>query len=79
MKLKIVCWLLFVVGGFVLAQSKEQKLQQLKNREDIKVIEVEPNLLKLEYPNGKVLFKNIADYQQPTTNNLLTLQHTTAL
>jgi hypothetical protein len=80
MKLKIVCCLLLVVGGFVLAQSasggKEQKIQQLKSREDIKVTEVEPNLLKLEYPNGKVMYKNISDYQQPTTNNQLSYSPT---
>jgi hypothetical protein len=68
----IVCCLVFVVSGFVLAQSatdgKEQKLQQLKNRDNIKVTEVEPDLLKLEHLNGKVMYKNISDYQQPTTN-----------
>lgn len=59
-----------VVGSFSLAQnSREEKLLQLKDRGDIKVTEVESNLLKLEYPNGKVLYKNISDYQQPTTNN----------
>lgn len=69
MKKEIVCCLLFVISGFVLAQSttggKAEKLQQLKSRSDIKVTEVEPNILKLEYPNGKVMYKNIADYQQP--------------
>jgi len=63
MKKVIVYCLLFVLGGFVLAQSKVEKLQQLKNREDIKVTEVEKDLLKLEYLNGKVIYKNIADYQ----------------
>jgi hypothetical protein len=63
MKIVIVCCLLFVVSGTVLAQSSiEEKLQQLKSREDIKVTEVEKDLLKLEYPNGKVLYKNIGDY-----------------
>jgi len=73
MKKVIVCCLLFVVSNFILAQSatggREEKLQQLKNREDIKVTEVEPNLLKLAYPNGKVLYKNIADYQYPESGN----------
>jgi hypothetical protein len=72
MKKVIVCCLLFVVSSSLLAQlNKEEKLQQLKTREDIKVTEVEPNLLKLEYPNGKVLYKNIADYKPPTTNNII--------
>lgn len=50
-----------------LSQAREEKLWQLKTREDIKVTEVEPNLLKLEYLNGKVLYKNIADYQYPAS------------
>lgn len=63
--------LLFVVSSFTLAQqTREEKLQQLKNREDIKVTEVEPNIFKLEYPNGKVLYKNIGDYKPTTTNNI---------
>jgi hypothetical protein len=66
MKKIFICCLLFVVSSLVIAQnSKEEKLQQLKSRTDIKVTEVEPNLLKLEYPNGKVLYKNIGDYQYP--------------
>ncbi len=65
MKKVIVCCLLFVLSSFVLAQSKEERIQQLINRKDIKVTEVEKDLLKLEYPNGKVLYKNIADYKYP--------------
>ncbi len=61
MKIFFVCCLLFVVSSFVLAQSKEEKLQQLKTRSDIKVTEIEPNILKLEYPGGKVRYKNITD------------------
>lgn len=60
--------LLFVVSSFTLAQqTREEKIQQLKNREDIKVTEVEPNLLKLEYPNGKVRYKNIGNYEPVIT------------
>jgi hypothetical protein len=69
MKLKLVCCLLFIVSSLSLAQlSREEKLEQLKSRSDIKVTEVEPNLLKLEYPNGKMIIKNIGDYK-PETNN----------
>ncbi|MBK7379159.1 MAG: VCBS repeat-containing protein [Ignavibacteriales bacterium] len=74
MKKILVCCLLFLVGSFSFAQSKyqtkEEKLQQLKTREDIKVTEVEKDLLKLEYPSGKILYKNISDYQSPITDNL---------
>jgi hypothetical protein len=72
MKKILVCCLLFVASSFVLAQSatggKEEKLQQLKNRDDIKATEVRKDLLKLEYPNGKVLYKNIGDYQHPESS-----------
>lgn len=67
MKIYFVCCLLFVVSSFSFAQSKyqnkEAKLQQLKTREDIKVTEIEKDLVKLEYTNGKVLYKNIGDYK----------------
>lgn len=51
-------------------QTKEEKLLHLKTREDIKVTEVEKDILKLEYPNGKVLYKNIDDYKPPTIHDL---------
>ncbi|NWG28355.1 MAG: T9SS type A sorting domain-containing protein [Ignavibacteriaceae bacterium] len=60
--------MLLIVGSFSFEQqSKEEKLQQLKSREDVKVTELEKDLLKIEYPNGKVLLKNIADYQYPAS------------
>lgn len=46
--------------------TREEKLQQLKTHKDITITEVEKDILKLEYPSGKVLYKNIADYQYPT-------------
>lgn len=76
----LFCCLLSVFNCFSFAQSqflnKEEKLQQLKSRNDIKVTEIEKDILRLEYPNGKVLYKNIADYQPPTTNNQLTYSPT---
>ncbi len=69
MKKIFICWLLFVLSNTSFAQqSKEEKLQQLKSRSDIKVTDVEKDIFKLEYPNGKVLYKNIADYQYPETD-----------
>lgn len=71
-KIFVCCFLLFVLN-YSTAQAqhemREMKLKQLKTCEDIKVTEVEPNLLKFEYPNGKVLYKNIGDYQQPESGN----------
>jgi len=67
----LVCCLLVVVSCSLFAQqSKQEKLQQLKTREDVKVTEVEPNILKLKYRNGKTLYINIGEYQPPTNNSL---------
>lgn len=72
MKSIIVCCLLFVVSSTVLAQSsREEKLEQLKNRPDIKVTEVGKDILKIEYPNAKVLYKNIGDYIPDTENRII--------
>jgi len=68
MKKLFVCCFLFVLGSFVLAQSKEEKLQQLNNREDVKVTEVKKDILKLEYPGGKVRYKNIGDFKYPESS-----------
>ncbi len=66
-----IFFFLIAANSIAVAQiSKDEKLKQLKNRTDIKVNEVEKDILKLEYPNGKVLYKNISDYRPPTTNNL---------
>lgn len=63
--------MLVVVSCSLFAQqSRQEKLQQLKNRKDIKVSEVEPNILKLEYPNGRIRYKNIGDYKPSITNTL---------
>ena len=68
-RLLVVSLLVIATVGLTFSQTKyksrEEKLLQIKTRENIKVKEVEKDLLKLEYPNGKVLYKNIADYQLP--------------
>ena len=70
MKVKIICCLLFVLSNtFFAQQSKEEKLKQLKSRSDIKVTEVEKDILKLECPNGKVTYENIGDYMYPESKN----------
>src|SRR5690554_926118 len=72
MKLIFFCCLLFVVSGFLFGQqSREEKLLQLKNRTDIKVTEVEKDILKLKYPNSKVLYKNIGDYFPNVENRII--------
>ena len=74
MKLILVCCLLLVVCRISIAQNRyetrDEKLEQLTKRTDIKVTETQKDILKLEYPNGKVLYKNISDYQPPATNHL---------
>ena len=71
MKSIIVCCLLFAVSSTAFAQySREEKLEHLKSRTDIKVTEIEKDILRIEYPQGKVIYKNISDYRSPITDNL---------
>lgn len=74
MMIKIVCCLLFTVSISFAQYSREEKLQQLKTRTNIKVTESaaggEKDILKIEYPHGKVMYKNIADHRLPLTDNL---------
>src|SRR5690606_2746755 len=71
MRLIFVCCLLLVVCCTAFAQqSREEKLKQLSKRTDIKVTEVEKDILRLEYPSGKVLYKNIGDYVPNNERNL---------
>ena len=69
MKNLLIFSLLFSLSNLSYSQlSREEKLRQLESRNDIKVTEVEPNLLKLDYTNGKSIVKNVGDYK-PQTNN----------
>ena len=69
MKSIIVCCLLFAVSSTVFAQySREEKLEHLKSRTDIKVTEIEKDILRIEYPQGKVIYKNIGDYKYPASS-----------
>jgi len=73
MNKKIFIVLLILQSGLLNAQqTREEKLQQLKHRDGVKVTEVEKDIIKVEYPNGKTILKNIADYQPPTTHNQIT-------
>lgn len=71
-KIFICLWFAFNFFSFAQSQSLsiEEKLHQLKSREDIKVTELEKDPLKIEYPNDKVMYKNISDYRSPITDNL---------
>ena len=74
----LVVWFLLIVNSISFSQvkleSREEKLQQLKSRDDIKVTEIQKDILKLKYPNGKVLYKNIADYKGQTSPPSLKLR-----
>src|SRR5690554_6174827 len=71
MRLIFVCCLLLVVCCTAFAQqSREEILKQLSKRTDIKVTEVEKDILRLEDPSGKVVYKNIGDYVPNNERNL---------
>ncbi len=71
-RILVISLLIIAASGLAYSQSnyktKAEKLQQLKSREDIKVTEEQKDILKLEYPNGKVLYKNISDYKAESSN-----------
>ncbi|HSW53899.1 MAG TPA: hypothetical protein VLH59_02310, partial [Ignavibacteriaceae bacterium] len=68
-KLLVFCLTLVIISITNAQISKEEKVEQLKSRSDIKVTEIEKDILKIEYPHGKVMYKNIGNYQPPTTNS----------
>jgi len=72
-KNKIIVVLLIFISGLLVAQSaeggREERLQHLNSRDDVKVTEVIPDLFRIEYPGGKVRYKNIADYRPQTTDH----------
>lgn len=69
MNKKILFVLLILFNSLLIAQqSREEKLQQLKQREGVKVTEVEKNIIQVEYPNGKTMHKNISDYKYPVSS-----------
>ena len=64
---------MLLAGSLIFAQfnslTREEKLQQLKSKSNIKVTEIEKDILKIEYPHDQVMYKNIGNYQPPTANN----------
>lgn len=73
-KLLVFCLTLVNISITNAQISKEEKVEQLKSRSNIKVTEIEMDILRLEYPDGKVLIKNIADYQPQVSS----IQHPVA-
>lgn len=73
MKIKILAFLTMIVliSTSLAQQSREEKLEQLKSRNDIKITEIENDIIKIEFPNGKVIYKNVSDYRSPVTDNLI--------
>lgn len=70
-RILVLSLLVAATVGLTYSQTKyntrEEKLQRLKQREGVKVTEVENDIIKIEFPEGKTILKNIADYLPPTT------------
>ena len=69
MKKIILISLSILLSSSLVAQSKEEKLEQLNRREDMKVTEIEKDILKIEYPNRGLRIKNISDYNLSAIDN----------
>jgi len=69
MKNRFVVIIIFLMSVTFYAQenSIERKLESLRNSKDVKVTEVEKDIIKIEYPNGKTKIKNVGEYLQTET------------
>ena len=67
------------VTHFAQESKVEEKLERLRSSKDVKVTEVEKDIIKIEYPSGKTKVKNIAEYVQTETtlNKSATFETTT--
>ncbi len=67
--LMVVSFYLLVFSGLTHSQSlfpdRQEKIEQLKSRENIKVTEMEKGIYQLHYSNGKIIIKNTNDYKLP--------------
>ncbi|MBK7104251.1 MAG: T9SS type A sorting domain-containing protein [Ignavibacteriae bacterium] len=45
-------------------QNRNIIVEKLQSKVDVKATEIEKDILKLQYPNGKLLYKNIGDYKK---------------
>ncbi len=61
-KILLCCTIIFI-STLIIAQSKLKKIELLKSRTDLKVAEVSKDILRIEYPDGKIVMKNVADYK----------------
>ncbi len=63
--LKCLIFYFLIAGGITPAQSlfpdRESKLEQLKMHTDIKITEIEPDILQFTYPDGHYIIKNVND------------------
>jgi hypothetical protein len=72
-KIIVIC-LVFIAGGYLFAQTskinREKILAKIYEERDIKITRVEPNILRLNYPDGKVKYENIGDYKSYSLNKI---------
>lgn len=76
----VIIIFLMLVTFFAQENSVERKLESLKSSKDVKVTEVEKDIIKIEYPSGKTKIKNVGEYlQTETTLNKLAAFATTEI
>lgn len=63
----VIIIFLMLVTFFAQENSIERKLERLISSKDVKVTEVEKDIIKIEYLNGKTKIKNIGEYLQTET------------
>jgi len=58
----IIFWIVILIISSYSQQNMNESLNFLRTRSDIKISEIDKNIIKLVYPDGKVTYKNISDY-----------------
>jgi len=67
---QLIAVIIFIsLMNFTFSQvTVKEKVEYLKQHAEIKIIEIEKDIIKIEYPSGKTKIKNIGEYTQPETN-----------
>ena len=48
-------------------ETVRERVEYLKQQSEIKITEIEKDIIKIEYPSGKTKIKKIGEYTQPET------------
>lgn len=62
---------IFLFTSNINSQHKSEYIDMLRQRNDVSVTEIQANIFRLEFSNGKILYKNLNDYIEPEQNKVI--------